>query len=153
MWLNISLKSRLFYISSGGSLILNSGEVLEINTTVPSIEKINCTQDCNFNASLKTRNSSFGDHFVASTTFSDDIELRNGSAVRVYGKYALSVTSQNGHILIQTDIDMTCDRDVLDTTCLGGFTQTSKADKIADLAKPNLYRGKDILVTSCNRRL
>ncbi|XP_068723641.1 uncharacterized protein [Montipora capricornis] len=125
---------------NSGFLILNSGEVLEINTTVPSIEKINCTQDCNFNASLKTRNSSFGDHVVASTTFSDDIELRNGSAVRVYGKYALSVTSQNGHILIQTDIDMTCDRDVLDTTCLGGFTQTSKANKM----KPdnaNLYRG------------
>ncbi|XP_068737988.1 uncharacterized protein, partial [Montipora capricornis] len=121
-----------------GFLILNSGEVLEINTTVPSIEKINCTQDCNFNASLKTRNCSFGDHVVASTTFSDDIELRNGSAVRVYGKYALSVTSQNGHILIQTDIDMTCDRYVLDTTCLGGFTQTSKVVQMYDA---KLYRG------------
>ena len=104
---------------------------------------------------MKTRNSSFGDYIVASTTFSDDIELRNGSAVRVYGKYALSVTSQNGHILIQTDIDMTCDRDVLNTTCLGGFTQTSKADKVKEPNKPNLnlYRGKDILVTSSNRRL
>ena len=102
---------------------------------------------------MKTRNSSFGHYIVASTTFSDDIELRNGSAVRVYGKYALSVTSQNGHILIQTDIDMTCDRDVLDTTCLGGFTQTSKADKTVDLDVSSLYRGKDILVTSSNRRL
>ncbi|XP_068700700.1 uncharacterized protein [Montipora foliosa] len=121
-----------------GSLILNSGEVLEINTTVPSIEKTNCTQDCNFNASLKTRSSSFGDHVVASATFIDDIELRNGSAVRVYGKYALSVASQNGHILIQTDINMTCDRDVLNTTCLGGFTQTSKVDQLIDA---RLYRG------------
>ncbi|XP_068712662.1 uncharacterized protein [Montipora foliosa] len=34
---------------------------------------------------------------------------------------------------------MTCDRYVLDTTCLGGFTQTSKANKMKDNA--NLYRG------------
>ncbi|XP_068721983.1 adhesion G protein-coupled receptor L4-like isoform X3 [Montipora capricornis] len=34
---------------------------------------------------------------------------------------------------------MTCDRYVLDTTCLGGFTQTSKANKTKD--KANLYRG------------
>ncbi|XP_068724932.1 uncharacterized protein [Montipora capricornis] len=33
---------------------------------------------------------------------------------------------------------MTCDRYVLDTTCLGGFTQTSKADQVIGA---NLYRG------------
>ena len=57
--------------------------------------------------------------------FSGNIEFRNGSTVQVFGKYGLSITSQNGHILIETDIDMTCRDMVLDETCLGGFTQSS----------------------------
>ena len=72
--------------------------------------------------------------------FSGNIEFRNGSTVQVVGKYGLSITSQNGHILIETDIDMTCTEKVLNETCLGGFTQSSVAVKSHD--KKLLYEGK-----------
>ena len=75
-------------------------------------------------------------------TFSGNIEFRNGSTVQVFGKYGLSITSQNGHILIETDINMTCAEKVLDETCLGGFTQSSVGEK--DVNKVDLYKGKRI---------
>ena len=71
--------------------------------------------------------------------FSGNIEFRNGSTVQVFGKYGLSITSQNGHILIEADIDMTCTETVLDETCLGGFTQSSVTLK--DLKNELLYKG------------
>ena len=77
--------------------------------------------------------------------FSGNIEFRNGSTVQVFGKYGLSITSQNGHILIETDIDMTCRDRVLDETCLGGFTQSS-VRPLEDVNNPPrlLYKGKRI---------
>ena len=74
--------------------------------------------------------------------FSGNIEFRNGSTVQVVGKYGLSITSQNGHILIETDIDMTCTEKVPGETCLGGFTQSS-IGPLEDLNNPPklLYRG------------
>ena len=72
--------------------------------------------------------------------FSGNIEFRNGSTVQVSGKYGLSITSQNGHILIETDIDMTCTEKVLDETCLGGFTQSSVAVK--SRYNKLVYKGK-----------
>ena len=74
--------------------------------------------------------------------FSGNIEFRNGSTVQVFGKYGLSITSQNGHILIETDINMTCTEKVLDETCLGGFTQSSVEEK--DSNDDDLYKGKRI---------
>ena len=75
--------------------------------------------------------------------FSGNIEFRNGSTVQVFGKYGLSITSQNGHILIETDINMTCTEMVLDETCLGGFTQSS-VRPLEDVSHPPklLYKGK-----------
>ena len=75
--------------------------------------------------------------------FSGNIEFRNGSTVQVFGKYGLSITSQNGHILIETDIDMTCREKVLDETCLGGFTQSS-VEPFKDRNQERLYKGKRI---------
>ena len=75
-------------------------------------------------------------------SFSGNIEFRNGSTVQVFGKYGLSITSQNGHILIETDINMTCTEKVLDETCLGGFTQSSVEEK--DSNNDDLYKGKRI---------
>ena len=75
--------------------------------------------------------------------FSGNIEFRNGSTVQVFGKYGLSITSQNGRILIETDMDMTCTEKVLDETCLGGFTQSS-VEPLKDRSKPRkklLYKG------------
>ena len=96
-----------FSLCLAGVLILNSGDVLEINTTAPSVVNTSCAA-CTFNASLQYRSSSHGDHLVASITFSSDIKFRSGSTVKVFGKYALSLTSQNGNIWIETDINMTC---------------------------------------------
>ena len=126
-------------------LILNSGDVLEINTTAPSIVNTSCAA-CVFNASLQNRSSSHGDHLVASITFSGDIEFKSGSTVKVFGKYALSLTSQNGNILIETDINMTCGEDVLNTTCLGGFTQSSSAQLVGRIKydKRLLFEGEKV---------
>ena len=129
-----------------GNLIVGSGEVLEINTTAPSIVNNNCSS-CNYNASHENRSSSssHGEHLAAVIRFSGNIEFRNGSTVQVFGKYGLSITSQNGHILIETDIDMTCRDRVLDETCLGGFTQSS-VRPLEDVNNPPrlLYKGKRI---------
>ena len=123
-----------------GHLIIGNGEELKINTTVPSIVKKNCSS-CNYNASHGNRTSSHREHLAAVITFSGNIEFRNGSTVQVFGKYGLSITSQNGHILIETDIDMTCTEMVLDETCLGGFTQPS-AELFEDYNSKPLYEGK-----------
>ena len=132
------------YSFLAGNLIIESGEELKINTTVPSIVNKNCPS-CNYNASHENRSSSssYGEHLAAVIRFSGNIEFRNGSTVKVFGKYGLSITSQNGHILIETDIDMTCTEKVLDETCLGGFTQSS-VRPLEDLNNPSklVYRGK-----------
>ena len=126
-----------------GNLIIGGGEVLEINTTAPSIVNNNCPS-CNYNASHENRSSSssHGEHLAAVIRFSGNIEFRNGSTVQVFGKYGLSITSQNGHILIETDINMTCTEMVLDETCLGGFTQSS-VRPLEDLNNPPklVYKG------------
>ena len=74
--------------------------------------------------------------------FSGNIEFRNGSTVQVFGKYGLSITSQNGHILIETDINMTCTEMVLDESCLGGFTQSSVEQLIDPDNELFIYKGK-----------
>ena len=61
---------------------------------------------------------------VAFVTFSGNIELKKGSRIYVTGEYALSIKSENGNISIQTDINMTCNEDILEYTYLGGFTQS-----------------------------
>ena len=111
--------------------------MLDINTTVPSMVKRNFTA-CSFNASHKMIQSIK----VAYVTFRDNVELKNGSRVIVTGKYALSITSQNGNIIIQTDINMTCNRVVFDTTCLGGFTQSSQPTQIGK--DQTIYKGEVI---------
>ena len=111
--------------------------MLEINTTVPLMIKRNC---CSFNAShKKTR------HFikVAYVTFRGNVEFKSGSRINVTGKYALSITSQNGNITIQTDINMICNREDFNSTCLGGFT--SQATIIRAGGKSyNIYNGEAI---------
>jgi len=103
------------------SLILESGDMLEINTTVPSIVRRNHNSTNRiFTASLEMKSFSQ----VAFVTFSGNIELKEGSRIIVTGKYALSIKSENGNISIQTDINMTCNEENLHSTCLGGFTHS-----------------------------
>ena len=128
-----------------GALTLDSGEVFEINTTAPSIVKVGCT-NCSYTASHQNRSSSHGDHLVADITFTENIEFRSGSIVKVSGKYALSITSQSGNILIHTDINMTCTETVSSTTCLGGYTQSSTPKQVGyEGAYTYVYQGKFIL--------
>ena len=138
-----------------GNLTLNSNEVLEINTTAPYI---NCTPSCNYNASHENRSSSGYTFPVAVITFTGDIAFKSGSRVKVFGEYALSMISLNGSIDIQTDINMTCGKTVLDTTCLGGFTQPATGESVGPPQdKTPVHQGKKgVLVFSlfqvvCNR--
>ena len=137
------MQTFFLYSFLAGNLIIGNGEELKINTTAPSIVKNNCSS-CNYNASHENRSSSssHGEHLAAVIRFSGNIEFRNGSTVQVFGKYGLSITSQNGHILIETNINMTCTEKVLDETCLGGFTQSSVGVK--DKTDVPLYNGKGI---------
>lgn len=139
------LKWNKFFPFTAGSLTLNRDEELEINTTAPSVVKKGCHL-CLYTASLQNRSSSHGDHLVAVIELSNGIEFRSGSIVRVFGKYALSITSQNGNIVIQTDINMTCGERVQDTTCLGGFTQSSAPVAVGPsaMSSDNVYTGKNI---------
>ena len=106
--------------------------MLEINTTVPSIEtRYYNRTNCNFNASLEMN--------VAFVTFSGKIELKDGSKINVNGKYALSITSQNGNIILQTDINMTCNKETFSNSCLGGFTQSQVSSK-------SIYKGEGIMI-------
>ena len=138
-----STQTFFLYSFLAGNLIVGIGEVLEINTTAPSIVNNNCSS-CNYNASHEKRSSSHGEHLAAVIRFSGNIEFRNGSTVQVFGKYGLSITSQNGHILIETDINMTCTEMVLDETCLGGFTQSSLGKKDKNTPPKFVYKGKRI---------
>ena len=124
-----------------GNLIIRGGEVLEINIAAPSIVNNNVSS-CNYNASHENRSSSssHGEHLAAVIRFNGNTEFRNGSTIQVVGKYGLSITSQNRHISIETDINMTCTEMVLDETCLGGFTQSS-VEPFKDRNKKPLNKG------------
>lgn len=66
----------------------------------------------------------------------------SGSTVKVDGDYALSITSLNGNINIQTDINMTCGEMVLNKTCLGGYTQSAAEVMVGPSPETALYKGK-----------
>ena len=66
----------------------------------------------------------------------------SGSTVKVVGDYALSITSLNGSINIQTDINMTCGEMVLNKTCLGGYTQSAAEVMVDPSSGTALYKGK-----------
>ena len=140
------LPVQICHFISDGGLTLKSNEVFEINTTAPSV---NCTPSCNYHASHENRSSSNYTFPVAVITFTGDIAFKRGSTVKVFGEYALSIRSLNGSINIQTDINMTCEEALHNTTCLGGFTQSAagelvddfQIDPIVNIQMP-LYRGK-----------
>ena len=132
----------MFFLA--GDLIINSGKILKINTSAPPID---CGASCSYNLTLQNRSSQHGSHLVVNIAFSGNIEFRSGSTVKVFGKHALSITSQNGNITIQTDVNMTCGEDLLDTTCLGGFTQSSTEVTVKGGGGPTkVYQGKDSLL-------
>ena len=137
--LNVLIVQTICFVLDG-NLTLNSNEVLEINTTAPYI---NCSPSCNYNASHRNRSSSNYTYTVAVITFTGNITFKSGSTVKVVGEYALSMKSLNGSIDIQTDINMTCGKKVLDTTCLGGFTQAAAGKLLGPLdAKTLVHKGK-----------
>ena len=123
-----------------GGLALNSNEVLEVNTTAPSV---NCSSSCNYNASHENRSSSNYTFPIAVIKFAGDITFKSGSIVKVVGEYALSIVSLNGSIDIQTDINMTCRENVHNKTCLGGFTQSAEGGFVDDSEEALVYRGKN----------
>ena len=150
--MNVLLAQILRFVLGGG-LTLNSSEVLEINTTAPSVKVVNCSR-CNFNASHESRSSSGYTFPVAVITFMGDIVFKSGSIVKVVGEYALSIISLNGSIDVQTDINMTCGEMRLNTTCLGGFTQSAAGTLVGyrreSWSPPtSVYQGKGSILISC----
>ena len=140
---------RFVLVINNGGLTLNSTEVLEINTTAPSVNVVNCSTGCNYNASHENRSSSGHTVPIAVIKFTRDIVFTNGSVIKVFGDYALSITSLHGSIDIQTDINMPCGEMRLNTICLGGFTQ-SAAGTLVGLRSPRLlYQGKGSVLISC----
>ena len=150
--MNVLLAQILRFVLGGG-LTLNSNEVLEINTTAPSVKVVNCSQSCNYNASHESRSFSNYTVPVAVITFMGDIVFKSGSIVKVVGEYALSIISLNGSIDVQTDINMTCGEMRLNTTCLGGFTQSAAGTLVGDPSSPppptSVYQGKGSILISC----
>jgi len=144
--LNVLLALSFRFVVDGGRT-LNKNEVLEINTTAPSV---NCSASCNYNASHENRSSGVSvSHLVAVITFTDDIVFNSSSTVKVVGDYALSIKSLHGNIEIQTDINMTCGETRLNTTCLGGFTRSPAGEQVGLKGKKTLYQGKGSIVISC----
>ena len=145
------LLAQILRFVLGGGLTLNSNEVLEINTTAPSVKVVNCSR-CNFNALHETRSSSNYTVPVAVIKFTDDIVFKSGSTVKVVGEYALSMTSLNGSIDIQTDINMTCGEMRHNTTCLGGFTQSAARTLVgvpgSSPPPTSVYQGKGSILIS-----
>ena len=138
--LNVLIVQIIRFVLAG-DLTLKSNEVLEINTTAPSV---NCSSSCNYNASHENRSSSNYTFPVAVIKFTGNIAFKSGSTVKVVGEYALSLRSLNGNIDIQTDINMTCSEMVLNATCLGGFTQSSPGELVGRSEKEKLvHRGKN----------
>ena len=134
------LRVQICHFISDGGLTLKSNEVLEINTTAPSI---NCSPRCNYHASHESRSSSGYTIPVAVIIFTGDIAFKSGSTVKVVGEYALSIRSLNGSIYIQTDINMTCEETLLNITCLGGFTQSAIGELVGSPGREKiLHRGK-----------
>ena len=133
------LPVQICHFISDGNLTLESNEVLEINTTAPYV---NCSPSCNYQASHENRSSSGYTYPVAVITFTGDITFKSGSLVIVFGEYALSVISLNGSFDIQTDINMTCGKKVLNATCLGGFTQPEVGKLVGLYQSVLLHRGK-----------
>ena len=82
-----------------------------------------------------------------------DIVFKSGSTVKVVGEYALSMTSLNGKIDIQTDINMTCGEMRHNTTCLGGFTQSAAGTLVgisySQWPPTSVYQGKGSILISC----
>ena len=141
------LPVQIYHFISDGSLILTSNEVLEINTTAPSIY---CSPSCYYHASHENRSSSGYTYPVAVMIFIGDIVFKSDSTVKVVGEYALSITSLNGSIDIQTDINMTCGETLLNTTCLGGFTQSAVGKSVGiPGSKTLVYQGKGSILISC----
>ena len=143
--LNVLIVQIICFVLDG-NLTLNSNEVLEINTTAPYI---NCSsRSCNYShASHQNRSSSNYTYPVAVITFTGNITFKSGSIVKVVGEYALSMISLNGSIDIQTDINMTCGKKALDTTCLGGFTQAAGELLGPDSGKKTrVHKGKNSFV-------
>ena len=88
---------------------------------------------------------------VAVITFTGDLVFKSGSIVKVVGEYALSITSLKGSIDIQTDINMTCGEMRLNTTCLGGFTQSAAGTLVGAFfpRQTLVYQGKGSIPISC----
>ena len=109
-----------FFMFTDGSLTISSGESLVINTSTGRAQHLNHKEyQLHFlHFSYKQWNYS-----VAQLAFKGYISFVKGSIVRLAGSNPLSIKSENGNILTQTLINVTCTTLGRENeTCLGGYT-------------------------------
>ena len=114
-------------MGADGSLVIKSGETLTINTTAGKAAKNSTSQ-----YELSFQNHSFEivgekntpykwNYSVAHLMFKGNITFESGSHVVVTGAHALSITSLEGDITVNTSMNFTCTAGA-NETCLGGYS-------------------------------
>ena len=114
-------------MGADGSLVIKSGETFTINTTAGKAAKNSTTQ-----YKLSFQNHSFEitgkceehkwNYSVAHLTFKGNITFESGSYVVVTGAHALSITSLEGDITVNTSMNFSCTTRDAPGTCLGGYS-------------------------------
>ncbi|XP_031565166.1 adhesion G-protein coupled receptor G6-like isoform X2 [Actinia tenebrosa] len=116
--------------SGNKDLLLGSGDILRINTTVPEAKLIKVQQGVlskqitPLDVTLKDGMATQWPYKYAELVFSGNVVFEQGSVVNVSGKYGLSIQSLTGDITIRSNISMTCavNASAMDM-CLGGYSR------------------------------
>ena len=132
-------------MGADGALVIKSGETFTINTTAGKAAKNSTTQ-----YKLSFQNRSFEitgkyeehkwNYSVAHLTFKGNITFESGSYVVVTGAHALSITSLEGDITVNTSMNFSCTTRDAAETCLGGYSE-SEASVQNSRDQQSIYRG------------
>ena len=132
--INFTLESfSSFFVGADGSLVIKSGETFTINTTAGKAAKNSTTQ-----YELSFQNHSFEivgenntpykwNYSVAHLMFKGNITFESGSHVVVTGAHALSITSLEGDITVNTSMNFSYTTGGANETCLGGYSVSEVA--------------------------
>ena len=120
-------------MGADGSLVIKSGGTLTINTTAGKAAKNSTSQ-----YELSFQNHSFEivgekntpykwNYSVAHLMFKGNITFESGSHVVVTGAHALSITSLEGDITVNTSMNFSCTTRDAAETCLGGYSVSNSS--------------------------
>ena len=145
--INFTLESfSSFFVGADGSLVIKSGETFTINTNAGKAAKNSTTQyELSFqNHSIevvgKSNTPYKWNYSVAHLMFKGNITFESGSYVVVTGAHALSITSLEGDITVNTSMNFSCTTRDAAETCLGGYSE-SEASVQNSRDQQSIYRG------------